>query len=99
VLDSSRTRFFIGPIGLWITLDAGRLDSVDFDSKGGVIRLHLAAASATSTQARLRLKQTSTIAGALPWAVASKTATDAGADVIPLHTGETIVTLRHKALE
>jgi Family of unknown function (DUF5695) len=99
VLDSSRTRFFIGPIGLWITLDAGRLDSVDFDSKGGVIRLHLAAASATSTQARLRLKQTSTIAGALPWTVASRTATDAGADVIPLRAGETIVTLQHKALE
>jgi hypothetical protein len=98
VLDSSRNRFFIAPLGLWITLDAGHLNSVEFDSKGDVVRLHLEAASATSSTARLRLKQTSTKADASRWTVASKTATDAGADLIPLHTGETIVTLRQKAM-
>jgi hypothetical protein len=99
VLDSSRNRFFIAPLGLWITLDAGQLDSVDLDAKGSVVRLHLAPATATSPTARLRLTQTSTKAGAGSWTVASKTATDAGADVIPLQAGETIVTLQQKAME
>jgi hypothetical protein len=97
VLDSSRNRLFIAPPGLWITLDAGHLDSVDFDKKGNVVRLHLAAESATSPVARLRIKQTSMKAGAQRWEVAAKTETDAGAEIIPLHTGETVVTLQQKA--
>ncbi|MGD0890495.1 MAG: DUF5695 domain-containing protein [Terracidiphilus sp.] len=97
VLDSSRNRFFIAPLGLWITLDAGHLDSVDFDPKENLVRLHLAAASETSPTARLRLTQTTARTSAQPWTVASKTAADAGADVIPLQPGETVVTLRPKA--
>lgn len=98
VLDSSRNRFFIAPIGLWITLDAGHLESVDFDPKGNVVRLHMAPATETSPTARMRLAQTSTKTGAQPWAISTKTATDAGANVIPLHKGETVVTLQQKAM-
>jgi hypothetical protein len=99
VLDSSRNHFFIAPIGLWITLDAGHLESVDFDPKDNVVRVHLAPATETSPTARMRLAQTSTKAGAQSWTVATKTATDAEASVIPLHEGETIITLQRKATE
>ncbi|HEY4357322.1 MAG TPA: DUF5695 domain-containing protein [Acidobacteriaceae bacterium] len=98
VLDSSRERFFIAPLGLWINLDAGHLVSVDYDTTKHSVRLHLAAASASIPEARLRLKQTSSTSGMHTWTVASKTTTDAGADVIALGSGETIVTLLEKAM-
>jgi hypothetical protein len=99
VLDSSRNGFFIAPLGLWITLDAGHLDSVDFDPKGNIVRLHLAPATETSPTARMRLTQTSAITGARPWVVVAKGAMDAGAKVISLQKGETVLTLQQKATE
>ena len=98
VLDSSRDRLFIAPLGLWITLDAGHLVSVDFDPGKGAVRLHLAAANASVPTARMRLIQTSTKPGAHTWTLASKTTTDAGAYVIPLSAGETTVTLLEKTM-
>ena len=47
ILDSSRNRLFLAPLGLWITLDAGRLVSADFDPAKRTVRLHLAPASAS----------------------------------------------------
>ncbi len=98
ILDSSRDRIFIAPLGLWITLDAGQFVSVDFDPAKRIVRLHLAAASAAVPTARLRVKQTSGKLDAHVWTVAKKTTTDAGADVIPLADGETIVTLQEKTM-
>jgi hypothetical protein len=99
VLDSSRDSIFIAPIGLWITLDAGHIDSVDFDPKENVVRLHLAPATENSPRARVRLAQVSAKAGEQSWVIDSKTAMDAGARVIPLQKGETIITLQQKAME
>jgi len=96
VLDSSRDRLFLAPVGLWITLDAGKLASVDFEPAKHIVRLHLAAASASVPTARLRLKQTASNPGASGWEFASKAATDAGATVIPLGPKETTVVLREK---
>ena len=33
VLDSFRMRFYVAPKGLWLTLDAGNIDSVEFNAK------------------------------------------------------------------
>lgn len=93
VLDSSRKRLFIAPLGLWITLDAGRLDSVDFDLKTRTARLHLAAATGSVPVARLRLRQTTT-PNAGTWTIPSKPQIDAGANVIRLGSGETTVVLQ-----
>lgn len=94
VLDSSRDRLFIAPLGLWITLDAGHISSVDFELGKSTVQLHLTAASPAMPTARLRLMQTSMKPSAHSWKVASKTTVDAGASVIPLGVGETTVTLR-----
>ena len=88
VLDSARKRVFLAPIGLWITLDAGSIVSVDFDPARRGVRLHLAAATEHVPVARLRVKSVTSV-----WKVASKTTTDAGAAVIALGSGETTVTL------
>ncbi len=94
VLDSSRNRVFVAPLGLWIMLDAGHVASVDYDTKKKTVTLHLAAATANMPEARIRLQQTSTQSGAHTWAIAEKTTTDAGASVVALSGKETTVTLR-----
>lgn len=96
VLDSSRASLFIAPAGLWITLDAGKLASVDFEPARHIVRLHLAAASASVPIARLRLKQTTAQPNAAGWEVEPKKNIDAGATVIPLGPKETTVVLRQQ---
>jgi len=56
-LDSSRTRVFIAPLGLWLTLDAGTFEKVEVNPKTGIVRLGLAAASPFTLVARLRIEQ------------------------------------------
>lgn len=92
VLDSSRDRLFIAPLGLWITLDAGKIVSADYDTRKHKLTLHLAAATIYVPTARMRITETES--GAPAWSIASHTALDAGENVIPLSNGETEVTLQ-----
>lgn len=94
VLDSSRNRLFLAPLGLWITLDAGKIISADLDTQKHTVTLHLAAANTYVPVARLRLMQTAAKANAHLWALASQYSIDAGTDVIPLSNGETVVVLQ-----
>jgi hypothetical protein len=92
ILDSSRSRLFLAPIGLWITLDAGHLVSADFDPKQHTVTLHLAPATPYVVRARLRLTQTPHTGGT--WQPANRAKLDAGAIAVPLNSGETTVMLR-----
>jgi len=96
ILDSSRNQLFLAPIGLWITLDAGHLVSVDFDPARHSVRLHLAPATASVPTARMRLTQTRAKPAAHSWTITTQTTIDAGANVIPLAPGQTTVTLLEK---
>ncbi len=93
VLDSSRDRLFVAPLGLWITLDAGKIVSADYNTHKGTVTLHLAPASEFVSTARLRLTETQLMRGDVTWDVATKAVRDAGATVIPLSSGETTVAL------
>jgi len=96
VLDSSRDRLFIAPLGLWITLDAGHLVSADFNLKTQVVRLHLAAATSSIPVARLRLTQTALQSNSRAWAIVSGPPLDAGANVIQLGPKEAEVVLKQR---
>jgi len=56
-LDSFRTRVYVAPVGLWLTLDSGKFESVNLNSKTGVVRVGLAAADEFTPTARLRAEQ------------------------------------------
>lgn len=88
--DGARRRLFVAPAGLWITLEAGRIQSADYDSKTGKVVLTLDPASATDPAARL-LFQTTTADGRT-YATDTGTA-DRDGYAIPLGQAATTVTL------
>ncbi len=88
--DGARRRLFVAPAGLWITLEAGRIKSADYDAKTGKVVLQLDPASATAPSARLLFETTT--AGGKTYATDAGTA-DRGGYAIALGTGETAVTL------
>ncbi len=93
VLDSARNRLFLAPLGLSITLDAGRIVSADYDQRRHTVTLHLAPATAYVPAARLELTETAQSRGP-GWTLATPATEDAGAHVIPLGTSETLVVLQ-----
>jgi len=56
-LDSFRSRVYLAPFGLWITLDAGNFEAVEVNSKAGSVRVGLAPATPFTRTARLRVEQ------------------------------------------
>jgi hypothetical protein len=95
-LDSFRMRVFIAPLGLWLTLDAGRFESVELNSKTGVVRLGLAPATEYTPRAYLRVEQPAKISGVGTYHPAEKFESERGAFAIPLHKEITWVELTAK---
>nr|WP_246587097.1 DUF5695 domain-containing protein [Stakelama flava] len=56
--DSARSRFFIAPAALWLTLDAGKFDAIEFDPAKGTVSIMLAPATANTDTAFLRIERT-----------------------------------------
>ena len=62
-LDSFRRRIYLAPSGLWLTLDAGTFESVEFNAKTRAVRLELSPQTPFAYQARLRIEQPAKISG------------------------------------
>jgi hypothetical protein len=56
-LDSSRTRVYLAPMGLWLTLDSGQFERVEINPQTGNVRVGLRAANAITETARLRVER------------------------------------------
>ncbi|MBL8172088.1 MAG: hypothetical protein JNJ50_28275, partial [Acidobacteria bacterium] len=54
----------LAPRRLWPTLDAGRFDTVELNTKTGTVRVGLASAIPETPQARLRVEQPAKVASA-----------------------------------
>jgi hypothetical protein len=93
VLDSFRSRIYIAPLGLWLTLDAGKFKEAALDPSKGTVRLTLEAADAYTPQARLRVEQPAKLAGVGPYHPSKAFSTERGAYVVPLGKGLTEVEL------
>jgi hypothetical protein len=94
-LDSFRTRLYLAPLGLWLTLDAGTFQGAEFDPVSGRVRLGLSSASTSTPVARLRVEQPGKVSGASVYRVPRELKIERGAYVVPLGTGETWVELEH----
>ena len=90
-LDAARSRVYLAPLGLWLTLDAGAFEAVELS--GAVVRVTLSPATATVRSARLRVEQPAAIEGVGPIAPAESFPMERGAYVVPLGGGPTVVGL------
>src|SRR5579864_842109 len=61
--DTSRTRIYLAPAGLWLTLDAGHFSRLVWNAKTATVRIAFSPADAFTPQARLRIDQPAHIAG------------------------------------
>lgn len=94
-LDSFRTRLYIAPLGLWLTLDAGKFQNVEFEPSTGKVSVALAPATKFTSTARLRVEEPANIAGVGPYRVGGGIKEERGAYVVPLGASETWVELGH----
>ena len=92
-LDSLRGRVYVASVGLWMTLDSGKFESVEINSKTGVIRVGLAPATPFTPTARLRLQQPAKLPGVGSYQPTRTFAAEREAYVVPLGTAVTWVDL------
>ena len=92
-LDSFRARMYLAPLGLWLTLDAGKFESLALNPKTGAVRLGLSAATAYTPTARLRVEQPAKVNGVGTYRPVAKFGSERGAYVVPLRGTTTWVNL------
>ena len=91
-LDAARSRVFLAPLGLWLTLDAGTFEEVEL--RDGEIRLMLSPATPHTPVARLRVEQTTEVEGGRSFSPEEAFRMERGAQLVPLGTEPTQVVLR-----
>jgi hypothetical protein len=82
--DSARTRIYLAPYGLWLTLDSGKFDAVELNPKTGAVRLGLSARTPFTPAARLRIEQPAKTGNAGTYAPTRSFTSERGAYVVPL---------------
>jgi hypothetical protein len=92
--DSFRSRIYVAPMGLWLTLDAGTFESLEVNSATGVVRVALAGATETTPDARLRVSQPAKISGVGTYLPISSLKSDRDAYVVPLQKNTTWLELK-----
>jgi hypothetical protein len=95
-LDSFRTRIYVAPAGLWLTLDAGQFTNVEVNAITKAVRVGLAAATRYTPAARLRVEQPAKIAGVGTYRPSGALKSERDAFVVPLKAGITWVELAGK---
>lgn len=88
--SAARSKVFIAPLGLWLTLDAGRFESVTLDTKTGIVTVKLEKATTNTTKARLRVEQPAKVDGVATYTLPS---------VYPLERGAFVITLKNEPTE
>lgn len=93
ILDSFRRRIYVAPLGLYLTLDAGAFESVEINTASKRVRVGLAATTAHTPTARLRIEQPARVAGVGAFAPVAALTRVRGAFVVPLASATTWVEL------
>jgi Family of unknown function (DUF5695) len=95
-LDSARTRIYIAPYGLWLTLDAGTFQSVEINARTGAVRVGLAPAGRFTPGARLHVEQPAKPSGIARFHPAASLKLERGDYVVQLTSQVTWVELSSK---
>jgi hypothetical protein len=92
-LDSFRMRVYVAPLGLWLTLDAGKFEAVELNPEGGKVRVALAPTTESTRTARLRIEQPAKPRGFGSYHPATEFKLERDAFVVPLEKHPTWVEL------
>lgn len=92
-LDSSRTRVYLAPLGLWLTLDAGCFTSFELNIGSGSVRMGLAPANQFTSDARLRVEEPTKPRDAGRYHPVDALRSERAAFVVPLGAGTTWIEL------
>jgi hypothetical protein len=92
-LDSLRRRLSLAPVGLYLTLDAGELQSVDLEPTTHAVKVRLAPATSVTPSARLRVEQPARAGGVGKYSLSGSFTKERDAVVVPLTSAATEVTL------
>jgi hypothetical protein len=93
-LDSARLRFYLAPAGLWLTLDAGKFKTVEFDKTINTIQLTFDGSSKHIPNARLKIEQMGVDNRNIDFKPAKEYQLERGTYVIPLNKKQTTVSLK-----
>ena len=92
-LDSARTRAYIAPFGLWLTLDSGTFESFEVNPHTGTVRIGLSSSTQFTPTARLRVEKPAQVSGVGSFRVKQQLNSERGAYVVPLSTTITWIDL------
>ncbi len=86
--DASRTRVYLAPAGLWLTLESGQFDRLVWNGKTGSLRIALAPSDGFTSQARIRIEQPAQLAGVGHFHLSGTGTPERGAYVVPLSSAQ-----------
>jgi hypothetical protein len=92
-LDSFRRRIYLAPAGLWLIADAGKFESVEFNSKTKAVRVEFAPQTSDTPKARLLIQQPAKISGVGAYHPAKSFTNERDGFTIPLAKKSTWVEL------
>ena len=92
--SAAKSRIYVAPAALWLTLDAGRFESVSYNEKNGAVTVRLEPATQYTQNARLRVEQKATPATSGKYSAPAGTPVEQGASVITLGSGVTEIVLK-----
>ena len=91
--DSFRTRVYVAPRGLWLTLDAGTFAAVEVNTRTHAVRVGLSPATKYTPQAYLRVEQPARVVGVGVYRPSRRLTVRRDAYAVPLTSATTWVVL------
>ncbi len=94
--DSFRTRVYVAPRGLWLTLDAGTFESVEVSTRTHAVRVGLSPSTKYTPEAYLRVEQPAKVAGVGTYHASGSLHVEREAYAVPLKSSTIWVELTDK---
>ncbi|MDR8390624.1 DUF5695 domain-containing protein [Aliifodinibius sp. S!AR15-10] len=92
-LDSARSRVYLASVGLWLTLDSGKFETVSINSSSGDVQVELASSTGHTPVAKLNVEQPADLDGVGSYDVVGDYEREREAYFIPLKAVNTVVEL------
>jgi hypothetical protein len=86
---AAKSSVYLAPLGLWITLDAGKIESLRFNSSTGEVRLRIEKANQFTPKAIIRLSQPAKLPGIGTFQIKNEGGKERGATLISLSSNAT----------